>query len=154
MSEIGRIRDQLQRSFERGAWSGPAVLELLEGVTAAQAARRPIPGAHTIGELVRHMTTWKTVVSRRLEGESFLDVRPEVDWPPIPTGDEGDGGWKAALAGLRQAHDDLVKRVAELRDEALDQPPAPGTSSRYVLLHGVIQHDLYHGGQIALLRKP
>ena len=151
MTEIEGIRDQLRRSFERESWHGPAVLEVLEGVTAAQARRRPLPGAHSIWEIVRHMTTWKSVVERRLEGESVSDVPPEVDWPPV--GAAGEPEWQAALAELRQAHAGLVAVAAKLRDEPLDQPPAPGTSSRYVLLHGVIQHDLYHAGQIAVLLK-
>jgi uncharacterized damage-inducible protein DinB len=151
MTEVKRIDDQLQRAFEGEAWHGPAVLEVLKGVTAAQAAARPIPSAHSIWELVLHMATWKNVVSRRLRGESVTDVPAEVDWPPVPA--TGKSEWEAAQARLREAHQDLRRTLATVKDEELEANPAPETSTRYVLLHGVIQHDLYHAGQIAVLKK-
>ena len=151
MTEIEGIRDQLERSFYRDAWHGAAVKEVLEGVSAEQARRRPIADAHSIWELVLHMTTWKTVVLRRLEGDPMRDVPPDVDWPPV-TAHDGPA-WEAARTGLEAAHTALAAHVATLGDQGLDQAPAPGTSTRYVLLHGVIQHDLYHAGQIAVLKK-
>ena len=150
MTEVKRIEDQLKRAFEGGAWHGPAVLEALEGVTAAEAAARPIPSAHSIWELVLHMATWKDVVSRRLQGESF-DVPAEVDWPPVRA--TGASEWKAALARLHEAHERVRSTLAQQKDAELDEKPSPKASSRYVLLHGVIQHDLYHAGQIVLLKK-
>ncbi|MGH7742603.1 MAG: DinB family protein [Candidatus Eiseniibacteriota bacterium] len=148
-SEIDRILDQLQRAYTAQAWHGPAVLEVLAGVDATAARRRPIRSAHTILELVFHMTAWKDIVRRRLEGEKF-DVTPAMDWP-VP--DEGDGVWERALAGLERAHLRLRDGVARFDPEKLDQAPASG-STAYVLMHGIIQHDLYHAGQIALLKKP
>ena len=151
MTEIQRIQDQLKKSFEGESWHGPAVREALAGVTAAQAARRPIAGAHTIWEIALHMATWKTIVMRRLSGEPVTDVAPEVDWPPVRA--VGEAAWQAALHGLEQVQAELRQALAQVRDDQLDQPPAKGTSTRYVLLHGIIQHDLYHAGQIAVLKK-
>jgi uncharacterized damage-inducible protein DinB len=147
-SEIDRILDQMNRAYTAQAWHGPAVLEVLAGIDDATARRRPIRTAHSILELVTHMTAWKDIVRRRLEGEKF-DVRPEMDWPAAG---DGAAAWPAALESLERAHARLRESVARFDPQRLDQAPAGG-SIAYVLMHGIIQHDLYHAGQIALLRK-
>jgi len=151
MSEVERIEDQMTRAFVANAWHGPAVLEVLEGVNEQQAARRPIASAHSIWELVLHMTTWKDVVVRRLGGDPVKDVPDEVNFPPVT--DLSAASWKAALEGLSATHQRLLGALRRVKDDQLDQPSPGYGLSRYVLLHGVIQHDLYHAGQIALLRK-
>jgi uncharacterized damage-inducible protein DinB len=151
MSEVERIQDQMTRAFEADAWHGPAVLEVLEGVSAEQAARKPIPAAHSIWELVLHMTAWKDVVVRRLGGDPVREVPPEVDFPPVT--DPGAAAWREALEGLSASHQRLLGALRSVRDAQLDEPSPGYGLSRYVLLHGVIQHDLYHAGQIAILRK-
>lgn len=151
MSEIRRIQEQMKRAFEGGAWHGPAVLETLDGITAARAAARPIASAHSIWEIVLHLATWKSVVARRVSGEVVGDVPEDQDWPPVE--DERSAAWKASLAKLRQAHGELERALAEITDDQLDEPPYAPASTRYVQLHGAIQHDLYHAGQIAILAK-
>jgi uncharacterized damage-inducible protein DinB len=150
MGEIDRIDDQLRRAFEGGAWHGPALRELLAGVTAAQAAARPLAGGHSIWEIVRHLAAWHEGVRRRLAGER-VELSPEEDWPPI--GDAHEAAWREALAGLERTYTELRRAVAHLTDSRLLEM-APGQDhSLYVMLHGLIQHDLYHAGQIALLKK-
>src|SRR5215469_322811 len=83
MGELERIAEQLRRGLEGGAWHGPAVLELLAGVTAAQAHARPIPGARGIWELVLHLGGAYRLVLRRLRGNS-TQLAPDEDWPPVP----------------------------------------------------------------------
>jgi uncharacterized damage-inducible protein DinB len=151
VTEVERIRDQLHRAFRGDAWHGPAVRELLQGVTAAQAAARPLPRAHTIWEIVLHVAAWASIVRRRIEGEEGITITPEVDWPPVVATDEG--AWREALGRLEAAHADLERTVGGLGDDALDRKAAGSPSTAYVLLHGVAQHDLYHAGQIALLKK-
>jgi len=148
--ERDRIVDQLKRSFEGEAWHGPSVLEALEGVTWKQALGKPIPGAHGIWELVLHMTTWEDVVRRRLLGEN-PDITSELDWPPIR--DKSKEGWAKALESLKAGHARLQKVAAQVEDEQLDSSPTGKHSTRYVLLHGAVQHDLYHAGQISILKK-
>jgi len=150
MTEVDRVRDQLTRAFESGAWHGPAVREVLQGVTAEAAARRPIGAAHTIWELVLHMSAWKDVVTRRLGGEPGQEVPPEVDFPAQGA---GEAAWKAALDRLAASQAALIGALAGVQDDQLDQLPAPKTSTRYILLHGVAQHDIYHAGQIVVLKK-
>ena len=151
MRELDRITDQLRRAFYGEAWHGPAVQEVLAGVTSQQAASKVLSGAHTIWELVLHIAAWKSIVQARLRGEPAREIRPEEDWSPV--GDTGETAWKRALEHLEKSHKSLVETASKLADEKLDQPAAPGASSAYILLHGVVQHDLYHAGQIALLKK-
>lgn len=150
MRETERLADQLQRAHRGNAWHGPALDELLQDLTAAQAAARPLPQAHTIWEIVYHLTAWHDAVYRRLQGEA---VEPEgtADWPPV--NDHSEGAWLEALAALQERQARLHAAILALRDGDLDLPVPDQPYTRYVMLHGLIQHDLYHAGQIALLRK-
>jgi uncharacterized damage-inducible protein DinB len=151
MSEIQRIEDQLRRAFEGNAWHGPAVRELLADVTAAKAAGRPIPSAHSIWEIALHMATWERVVHRRLQGETVANLPTEQDWPPVR--DTSEAAWRQAVRDLEQANHDLRGAIVQSSETRLADM-APGKDhSVYVMLHGIIQHDLYHAGQIAVLKK-
>ena len=157
MTEIERLTDQLQRAFYRDAWCGPSLLEALEGVTAERAAARPLARAHSIWEIVSHVSGWKKTVHQRLEG---LAVRlpEEGDWPEVT--DASEGSWRETLAKLKARHDALLIAVRGLDDSRLEDVlitessrETGGGVSCYVTLHGIAQHDLYHGGQISLLKK-
>lgn len=151
MAEVERIVDQLKRAYEGKAWHGPAVREVLAGVTAEQAARRPLPDAHSIWELVVHIGVWEAFVRRRLEGEIITDVPTEQDWPP--TTDTSEAAWKRTLAQLEEGHMQLRTVIAALPESRLSETVRGMGYSVYFMLHGVVQHDLYHAGQIALLKK-
>ena len=151
MDDRARLEDQLRRAIEGGAWHGPAVLELLDGVTAEQAAERPIAGAHTIWELVLHLAGTYRLVLRRLEGDA-APLTPDEDWPgvPVPT----EVGWRAAVADLRTLNGEARRAVAGFDPSRLDHPlvvEPPYTA--WVQFVGLTQHDLYHAGQIALLKR-
>jgi uncharacterized damage-inducible protein DinB len=152
MTEVERILDQLRRAYEGEAWHGPSVREALVGVTAQQAHTRPLAGAHTIWELVRHIAVWEDVGRRRLEGDrAAIEISSPEDWPPAD--DKSEAAWEQAKAALDRGHQALVEAVARVSESRLDEPILEGLSSVYVTLHGVIQHDLYHAGQVAILKK-
>ena len=150
MTEVERIVDQLNRAFEGEAWHGPAVVEILEGITAQQAAARPLNGAHSIWEITLHIAAWERAVLRRLQGDR-AELLTEEDWPAVTETDEQ--AWERAKEALRQNHDELRSAISLLDESRLDQPIIEGMSSVYVTLHGIIQHSLYHAGQIAILKK-
>ena len=150
MTEVNRIMDQLSRAFEGEAWHGPAVLEILRETTARQAAARPLNGAHTIRETALHISAWLRACRRRLEGDRAQLAEFE-DWAVVTNTD--DEAWQEVIAGMKQALDELRSAIALLDDSRLDQPIIDGMSSVYVTLHGVIQHSLYHAGQMAILKK-
>jgi uncharacterized damage-inducible protein DinB len=157
VSEISRIIDQLAREHDGDPWHGSPLLTILEGVTASQAGARPIADAHSIWELVLHVTAWKNEVRRRLSGAPAAEPE-EGDWPEA--GEPTVERWRDARDGLQRAHEALVAAVSTLPDAQLyeatndprDRPLGAGVSY-YVLLHGVVQHDVYHAGQIAIVKK-
>jgi uncharacterized damage-inducible protein DinB len=153
MREIDRILDQMDRAFSADAWHGPSLMSALEGVSPEGPSKHPIGGAHSIWELVHHVSSWNTIVLRRLRGED-VEVTAERDWPPV--WEVSGVAWQRALDNLSESHARLREFVATIQDARLDvndQKTSGQNTSRYVLLHGVIQHDCYHAGQIAILKK-
>jgi uncharacterized damage-inducible protein DinB len=156
-TEITRIVDQLQREHDGDPWHGSPLTAILEGIDAARATARPIAEGHSIWELVLHMTSWKNETARRLRG-AVACMPIEGDWPEVgaPTPER----WQAAVDTLQASHEDLIAAVRALPDAKLYEPtndtrsgPLGTGVSHYVLLHGIVQHDVYHAGQIALLKK-
>jgi uncharacterized damage-inducible protein DinB len=150
MQEIKRIVDQLKRAYEGEAWHGPSLRELLNSVTAKTAARKPLAHAHSIWEIVLHIAAWENAVRRRLEGES-LELSQEEDWPPV--NDVSETAWKNALAALENGNKQLRETILRLNEEVVGEIVPGKNHSVYCMLHGVIQHNLYHAGQVALLKK-
>ncbi|MCU1266988.1 MAG: DinB family protein [Acidobacteria bacterium] len=149
-SEAKRIQEQLERSFTGTAWHGPSVMELLADVDAAKAATHSIEGVHSIWELALHIAAWNKGAARRLSGDR-AELSDEENFPAV--NDIGDEDWRRTLELLRSYHRELHDAIGDLDDARLDQPILEGMSSVYVTLHGVVQHNLYHAGQIALLKK-
>ena len=150
MLEIDRILDQMDRAFSGDAWHGPSLMSLLQSVSAEDASKHAIHGAHSIWELVNHLSAWNTITSHRLQGEE-VQITTERDWPPV--WEVSEAAWKRALEVLAESHAHLRAVVSKLKDEELDQKAAGPNYTRYVVIHGVIQHNLYHAGQIAVLKK-
>jgi uncharacterized damage-inducible protein DinB len=115
------------------------------------AAKKPIAGAHSIWELVLHIEAWMKETTRTLGGGTYVSLTGDQDWP-VP-GDATDTGWAAVLAGAETSHAALIAAVSELSEDALCEKVAGQEFSLYGLLHGVAQHNIYHAGQIALLKK-
>jgi len=125
--------------------------ELLEGVTAELAAAKPIPGAHSVWELVHHIEAWERMALTTLQGKTFESMTGDADWPPVH--ETGADAWQAALERLQATTSKLVGAVRQMDEAKLDEIVAGKEFSYYFLLHGVVQHNLYHAGQIALLKK-
>lgn len=154
MTEIERIVDQFKRAFAGEAWHGPSVLSLLGDVPANQAASHPIPGAHSIWELVLHIEAWERACKRRLEGDR-AQLSDDENFPPVT--DMNEKNWEQTKTKLIETHKDLLEAIAKVDEGRLDEPiirdPATPFSTVYVTLQGGVQHDLYHAGQIAILKK-
>ena len=151
MTELEGIRDQLRRAFRGDAWHGQSLQELLQGVSARRAMSRPIAGGHTIWELVLHITAWTDIPRRRMEGDPVADPAVEQDWPPVTASDEPN--WQATIQKLQLAHDQLQEALARFPETRLSETVPGRNHSFFVMLHGVVQHGLYHAGQIAMLKK-
>ena len=156
--EHGALATDLERAVSGQPWHGPSLAMLLDGVGARAAAARPIAGAHTIWELVLHMTAWTDEVARRLG--SAAPAEPAAgDWPRVPRA-RGEAAWEAAKAELLAAHGRVLAALAACPAERLPQPvgtsesPALGTGMSYrAMVRGLAQHHAYHGGQVAVLKR-
>jgi uncharacterized damage-inducible protein DinB len=156
VSEREDILDELHRAWDGDPWHGDSLLRILDGVTAEQAAARPLAHAHSIGELVLHLGSWSREVARRLRDRVARD--PEAgDWPPFGG---GEPAWRAVMDAMDQAHRELLAAIGSFPAADLpatvgddrDRPLGAGVAFA-VMLHGTAQHYAYHAGQIALLRK-
>lgn len=151
MTAIERIVKQMRASFEGKAWHGPSLMELLRDVDATTAASRPIPGAHSIWALTLHLATTQAVMLRRIRGEEAgLNDTEFWEHMPAPTSDK----WRALLDRLVRQENELEAAISAFPEDRLNEPLIKGKrTSAYESFHGVIQHNTYHSGQIALLKK-
>lgn len=152
MTDVARIQDQIRRAFNGAAWHGTPLRALAGGLTASQAAARPIRGAHTIWELVLHVTTWRDVVIRRIGGEPYRALSDAEDWKPMPA-KPTPAAWKRTLTDLDRSQTRLLLAVGRLTDRKLNHIVPDAKYDFRVMLSGIVQHDLYHAGQIAVIRK-
>ena len=150
MGRATRVAEHIDRTVTGPMWHGPALSDVLDGVTATRARRRPVAGAHSIWEIVLHLTAWCDIARLRIKGEATGDPTPEQDWPPVS---DADADWPAAVARLGQSHRQLAADTRQLDDERLDALVPRLDYSIAVLLRGIVEHGTYHGGQIALLKK-
>ena len=147
MRAIERILDQLNRAYGGQAWHGPALRELLEDVTEDEAMAHPIADVHSTIEIVAHLRATMDMVSTRLAGNP-KELTTEEDWSDVTR-----TSWAAALEELDHAESRVCDAVARLTPEDLDKIVVGKDYTTYVMVHGVVQHNLYHGGQIAMLKK-
>jgi uncharacterized damage-inducible protein DinB len=152
MTDIDRIVAELRHAHAGDPWHGPSRAAVLADVTADEAHRKPAAHAHSIWELVLHMAAWTGEVARRIR-EGTPRMPAEGDFPSPPA-TPSDGGWREAVTSLDAAHAMLVSSIATLDAEKLDALVAvdSGVTHR-AMLHGLAQHDAYHSGQIAMLKK-
>jgi len=151
MSEIEKIVGELENIHDGNAWHGASLAEALSGITAEQAAARPLKLAHSIWEIVSHIAGWENIFRRRLEGDGQA-IEPEAgDFPPVQA--VSKEAWAQALEYLESAHEQLLQAISRLSDEALETNVAHRDYTVRFLLRGIVRHHVYHAGQIALLRK-
>ncbi len=145
------VVDQMHRAFSASPWHGPSLLEVLEGVTPEIAAARPMANTHSIWELVLHLITWKDTVRKRLDSKTAIVVADDDNFPkpPVATSDN----WANTCEKLQRSHDQLVEAVRALTAERLEETVPGKDYSKLIMLLGIPQHDDYHAGQIALLKK-
>lgn len=153
MTESFRLADQIRRAFEGNAWHGDSVLELLADVSANTAAAQPIKDAHSIWEILLHIRTWDDVTCRRIAGDA-LEPTDEQNFPAVK--DASEAAWRQAIDSTKKTHNELIQAVARFPDARLAEQ-VPGKSENYhnfyYLISGIVQHEIYHAGQIALLKK-
>ena len=152
MNEIARLIEQIEEGYERKAWHGPNLRGSLRGISAALAARRPGKGRHNIHEIAVHCAYWKYVVTRRITGgdRGSFPLKGS-NW--FARGGGGASEWRADLRLLRSTHLMLLRAVRRLDPAKLGKKP-PGSRVDYrTTIFGIAAHDIYHAGQIQLLKR-
>jgi hypothetical protein len=153
-ADVQILLSALDRAYDRPSWHGTNLRGSVRGVTPALAARRPHPDRHNVWELVVHCAYWKYAVWRRLSGErrGAFPLKGS-NWFARPAGDASERAWRADLALLDDMHRRLREAVAALTPRDLPRRIAGGKVTVDALVGGVAAHDLYHAGQIQLLKK-
>ena len=152
-TECNRIANQLRRAFEGKAWHGPSLKELLEGVTAEQANARPIANANTIWDLVLHIEFWTSAALQAINGVAMPKMAGTAsgDWEPVK--DASTAAWSHARTKAFQTCSELASAIEQFGDSRLAETVPGRQYEFYYLFHGIVQHSLYHAGQIALLKR-
>jgi uncharacterized damage-inducible protein DinB len=145
--EIQLIISLIQKSYEHDPWHGPSIKNILDGITEEQSFRH-LPNTHSICELVTHMTAWREFVSLKLRGDQDFIMNDELNFPAC-------NNWHEVLKDLEKSQKDLVALLKQFPETRLTEtvPSVTNQYTFYTLMHGLIHHDIYHAGQISLIKK-
>jgi uncharacterized damage-inducible protein DinB len=143
--QIQQIADFYRAVTIKGAWYGPTVAELIAKILPELATTPPVPGAHSISELLQHLLLWNERIRNTSESRPMPRWEADKEWaePPIP--------WKELVARWNQSRDLLEEKIRNFPAEDLTKQ-VPGRSYAYeTLLNGIVQHTIYHSGQMAMV---
>jgi uncharacterized damage-inducible protein DinB len=153
-TECNRIGYALASAINGDAWYGDSLRKILDKVTAKEAQAWPIANAHSIWELIVHVEAWVKFCLDAVQGTpipAWSTMPKEQDWPLV--GNTSEQTWKQAVGSFFSTHLKLVEALKTFSDERLEATVPGRTYNFYHLFQGMIQHAVYHGGQIALLKK-
>ena len=150
MTETQRILEHYDRTMHGDAWHSHPVWQVLDGISAERAAMRPLANAHSIWEIVGHMAFWEEVAARRLGGLR-AGLEEDRNFSAMPEATEVN--WQKTLDQFRASIQAFREGLQKLDPARLNELSAAGKRSFYEEAHGLIEHSVYHAGQIALLAK-
>jgi len=151
--EIEHLLGLLDEAYKRAAWHGPNLRGSIRGVTAHEASWRPKAGRHNIWEIAVHAAYWKYTVRRRLLAEKRGSFSlPGSNWFLRPV-ERSEQAWRADVAILDAEHQRLRDAVSALQPEYLERPARGSKTLVRRLIAGIALHDVYHAGQIQLIKK-
>ena len=145
MDQAQRIADSYRAATVKGAWYGPSLAELLAQISPELATTRPVPGSHSISEVLQHLLLWNERIRNTSESHPLPRWQPEKEWaePPIP--------WNELVSRWRQSREFLEERIRNFPIEDLAKQ-VPGRTYPYeTMFHGTVEHTIYHSGQIAMV---
>jgi uncharacterized damage-inducible protein DinB len=144
-TEVQKLGDILRHTFEKNAWHGPAVMEVLNSIDE-HIVHKKFNSAHSIIELVAHMTAWRVFVTEELSRNINYKVSEEMNFPVVKS-------WQEAVDGLVASQEKLLTSLEKFPDERLSEVVPNRPYKFFTMLHGIVHHDLYHLGQIVLIKK-
>jgi uncharacterized damage-inducible protein DinB len=152
-SEIQFLLDIIDQAYDRQAWHGTNLRGSIRGIHAEKASWRPGRRRHNIWEIVVHAAYWKYAVRRRILGEKrgSFPLRGS-NWFHRPM-ENTEGAWRADIALLEETHERMCEAIARVPREQLIMKQGKSKYTYAQLIYGIASHDLYHAGQIQLLKK-
>ncbi|MFT4733650.1 MAG: putative damage-inducible protein DinB [Algoriphagus sp.] len=148
---VYRIKTLLDAGFHGSAWHGPSLLESVKDLTPKEASFKT-PTVHTIAELIYHITSWRIFTLKRLQGGDGYQINDEkTNFGSAPKVNKFE--LETLLMELSLSHDELITELGKKDDNFLSELVPGSEYDYYTLIHGIIQHDIYHTGQISILRK-
>ena len=149
-TEIQNIKTIFDRSFNGPAWHGPDIKSVLKEISHEEALKK-VGDSHNIAEIVFHMIAWRNFLINNLKGQKNYEVSDEENFKKIDNISEAD--WTKLKDRLENSQNEMLELLSRTNETILDQKVGARKYTYYILMHGVIQHDLYHLGQIELIRK-
>jgi uncharacterized damage-inducible protein DinB len=145
MADIKEIAGLVKRVYNGKAWHGPSIMDVVKGIDDG-IAKKKIGNSHSIAQLVLHMVAWRTFVTNRLKGNTTFELTDADNFP-------AETNWATVLKKLEQSQAELLAAIDDASDAVLHEHVANRKYDFFVLLHGIIHHDIYHIGQIQLIKK-
>jgi uncharacterized damage-inducible protein DinB len=152
-AELAGVLASIDEAYDRRSWHGTNLRGSIRGLSAKEALWRPGSGRHNIWEIVVHAAYWKYTVRRRLLGEKRGSFPLKgSNWFPSPSSAE-EKAWTAAVDLLGEVHRSMRLSVRDLDHRLLHRKAAGSKVTNDFLLRGIAAHDLYHAGQIQLIKR-
>ena len=146
------VVDQLKRAHLTDAWHGLSLSEILKGITVHQGAAKPLKNCHSIWELVLHIEAWNRLIEARIKKKRLEKMTVKLDWPSVPK-NKTAATWQNSLKKMHRSVASLYGFIEKSNESILDRSVAGKSYNVEHMMHGVVQHNLYHAGQIALLKR-
>ncbi|MCX2681326.1 DinB family protein [Galbibacter sp. EGI 63066] len=151
--QIEKLISKLKNSFEETPWYGDSVLKIISGIDSRWVNTVPANSKNTIAKIVQHMINWRLLALEKLKGNLTYEIKIDSadDWPEVFINNESE--WNALLDKLKKSQRDIIAFLSTKNDAFLTQQ-TPGRSYNHeYLVEGIIQHDIYHTGQIVMIAK-
>jgi CelD/BcsL family acetyltransferase involved in cellulose biosynthesis len=152
MDYARHLSGRLRRTITGPMWHGPSLREALQGMTAADAVKRPMRTMNTVWEIVLHVTARAEWARLRMDGMGLEEPTPAEDWPRVPTACT-TAEWENAQVRMADAYRSMAVRVCEVVSRGFLKVIEPYGYNVATMADGVVEHGAYHAGQIVLLRK-
>lgn len=144
-TEVQKLDDILRHTFEKNAWHGVAVMEALNSIDES-IVHKKLNSTHSIIKLVTHMTAWRVFITERLAGNDHFEISNEMNFPDTKS-------WRQAVDALVDSQEKLLTSLEKFPNEKLSEVVPNRPFKFFTMLHGIVHHDLYHLGQIVLIKK-
>lgn len=152
-TEAARIQKLLKRNWDGPMWYGSNLQETLKDITAQVAFNKPVGYSHNVYEYVKHLSCWRNFVLQYLKGNNTysVELNSETDW--ATNYEATPESWQQATNELETLQQELVAIFENITDAQLEETVPGKKFNWYTMLHGLIHHDIYHSGQIVILKK-